>query len=228
VPVTLGTARGDLRQRLNETVANFYTDEWLNQMLNEGCRDLARKARSLLGRESIIVFAEQAEYRAPSDFLEHHRTEYLPDGSINVYPLRFRNYSEMDALWGVNQTIQQNYPEYITLWREPPRTQFVVFPVPSTAGVMRVQYFRISQTVTQDSQDLDVSEGFGEGAILYAQYKALFKTLDPRWKDIRNEYLEVLSDLEQNAAGYSDAMGSVSYGTPSAPVWQFGAFGAWE
>jgi hypothetical protein len=228
VPVTLGDARNDLRQRVNESVANFYSDSWLNQMLNEGCRDMARRTRCLMGQHSVQVFAQQPDYRAPSDYLEFHRAEYLPVGSINVYPLRFRNYSEMDSIWGVNQGIQQNYPEFITLWREPPRTSFVMFPVPSTAGVLRLQYFRISQTVTLDSQDLDTSESFGEAAILYALFKALFKALDPRWKDIRGEYENMIGDLEANAAGYTDAVGSVSYGAPTAPVWQFGAFGAWE
>ena len=199
----------------------------MNRWLNEGTRDMARKTRCLWEKTSIDVFAGAQQYAAPDNFLEHHRSEFLPEGSINVYPLDFRNYSEMDSIWGINQQIQQFYPNYITLWREPPNTFFVLFPVPSAAGTLRVQYFRNSKPATSDDQTLDVPEGFHDVAVLYALYTALFQSLDPRWAEVRQLYNEQLAELAATASGWTDSVGSFTMGMPSSPVWSWGGADLW-
>lgn len=225
MPITLLAARTDLRSRLNETGVALFTDADLNTWLNEGARDMARKTRCLWGKTSVPIYEGQGQYSAPGDFLEFHRAEYLPDSSINVYPLEFHNYSEMDSIWGINQHIQQFYCKYLTLWKEPPNTYFVLFPVPSAPGSMNVQYFRNPEAATADAMNLDVPEGWWDLAIVYGLYTALFKGFDPRWKDMRQLYNEQLQELAATASGWSDNLGQMSYGTPSNALWPFGGMG---
>jgi hypothetical protein len=228
MPVTLANAREDVRATLNETSQAFYLDSDLNSYLNEGCRDVSRKAMCLQQKRSINCLPGVQNYAAPTDSVAWHRAEYLPVGSINTYPLEKRLYDEMDSVWGVNQQIQQFYPAVWTTWSEPPNTYIVLFPVPSSAGTLNVYYYRMAQPATIDTATLDVPEGWWDLPILHAVWRALFKALDPRWKEMRQLYTDQLTELIGVAQGYSDATGQITYGRPSGPLWQFGGgLGEW-
>lgn len=224
MPITLGDARTDLRQRLNEQVSQFFQDSDLNFRLNEGCRDVARKAKCLLEKQTIACSAGVYEYVAPTNLMEFHAAEFLPSGSINTYTLDFRPYAEMAQVWGSQPTSERYYPNNITLWGEPPNTQFILFPVPSAAGTLNVYYFRTPTAAVADTDNLDVPEGWWDLPILHALWNSLFKAHDPRWKDARQAYTDDLQFMIARADdGYSDAPGRFSYGIPNMPAWPWGA-----
>lgn len=222
MPETLLAARTDLRTRLNEANPAFFTNTQLNSYLNEGCRELARRARCLQEKVTIPVYGGNQLYQGPTNIIAVHRAEYMPAGSVNTYPLDIKNYNEMDAIWGSNQNIQQWYPAYLTTWREPPNTNLVLYPVPSSAGTLVVFYARVATPAPTDSSNLDCPEGWWDLVILYALYKALFQTLDPRWKEVRDEFNQELMELIDAAQGYTDSTGSVSTPSGIGPLWQFG------
>lgn len=229
MPVTLGTARGDLRAQLNEVTPVFFADTDLNNWLNEGCRDVARKAKCLMAKSPITATAGIQSYAAPANLLECHRAEYLPNASTNTYVLEFRNYPEMDAIWGSNQTNQGYYPNFYTLWGEPPNTQLVLYPVPASSGTLNLYYFRTPTVAAADGSNLDTPEGWWDLAIMHAFWKALFKASDPRWKDQRQAYNEEIQFMIAQAdRGYSDATGRFSQGSPNMPAWPWGGVeGMW-
>lgn len=210
MPTTLGEAITDLRSRLNETIPNYYANSDLTNWLNEGCRDMARKCRCLWSQTSVSVTAGQQTFDAPENLVAIHRVEFNPTGSDQTYPLEFRNYNEMDALWGTWHTIQQYAPSIYTTWGEPPNMVITVYPLPSQDGSMNVFWFRTATYASEDDDNLDVPEGWGDAAIEYALFTCLYKALDPRWKDIKAHYEEKIVDLSAQAAQYSTAVGSIS------------------
>jgi hypothetical protein len=223
VPVTLSDARTQLRDLLDEASANFWTDAQLNTWINNGAQDIARKAKCLLEKQSIQVFNDVGTYAAPGNVVEFHRVEYLPAQSPNVYVLTFRNYSEMDSLWGINQQIQNYYPNYWTLWREPPNTQIILYPIPSTAGTLNVQYYRTATLAVNDTDTIDIPEGWDDVVVEFGMWKALLKKQDPRWSQIRQAYNDNLAAIMvATSAGYSDNVGSFTRGPVSGPIWPFG------
>lgn len=227
--VTLLNARTDLRSRLDELSAAFWSDAQLNTWLNQGATDLSRKGKSLQTKTAIPVVANTQQYVAPNDLLSTHRAEFLPTGSIMVYPLEIRLYAEMDSVWGITQNIESYYPTHITQWQEPPNTYFVLFPVPSSAGTLNVFYFRTAAAAANDNSNLDVPQGWEDLPVLFALYSALFKDRDPRWKEIRQLYQEEMAQMIAVAQGYTDATGQMSYGAAQSPLYQFGAmsYGGW-
>lgn len=226
MPIELSAARTDLQTRLNDTNAAYYSVESLNTWLNEGCRDAARRAKCLYDTFTINVNEGNQKYPAPVNMVEIHRVEFAPTGSINVYPLEFRNYSEMDSIWGIRQGITQYTAYYWTIWNSPPNTYIMLFPVPAVGGTLKVFFYRQATAAVNDSDYLDVLEGWWDVPILYAQYTALFKNSDPRWSQIRQLYLEQLDALAQVSSGFTDNVGNFSYPLPSWPSWPFGAMDA--
>ena len=226
MPQMLSDARNDLQSRLNDTTAAFYPVASLNTWLNEGCRDAARRTKSLYDSQIINVNAGYQYYPAPTSFVELHRLVFAPTNSISTYPVEYRNLSEMDSIWGIRQNIQQYTPYYWSLWQSPPNTQIILFPVPSVSGTMTIFFYRQAKAAVADSDYLDVVEGWWDVPILYAQYTALFKNGDPRWQQIRQLYMEQLDDLAQ-VSSFTDNVGNFSTGMANFPSWPFGSMDAW-
>jgi hypothetical protein len=225
MPELMSTALADVRSRLNESSANFYSDSDLIAWINEGCREVARKAMCLWDQTSILVYPGVQQYAAPSNILKLHYAEFAPNTSINTYPLEIRNYAEMGPIWGVQKGIQQYTPNYLTLWNSPPNLYVILFPIPSQSGLMNMYFYRNAIPATT-SQNLDVPEGWWELPILYCEYTALRKNVDPRWKDAKAIYEEKLQDMIA-ATGWHDAAGQMSYGMTNMPPFAFGGVDLW-
>lgn len=219
---TLALAREDLRSSLNEVTQAYFLDTDLNNWLNEGCRVIARKANALQEKSSINVQGGNPQYAGPTNIIRIHRAEYLPADSQNTYPLEIRLYSEMESIWGSNQLIEQYYPSFLTTWREPPNTNIVLFPVPSSVGVLQIFYYRMPNPATADGTALDCPTGWEDLAIQWALSKALFKAQDPRWSQMRQDFMANLADLADIAQSYTDAVGRMTPPSGIGPLWQFG------
>ncbi len=66
----LSTIRGDLRIRLVESTAQFYTDAELNTYINQGYREFARKTEFLERVKAYPLVANQYDYALPSNILK--------------------------------------------------------------------------------------------------------------------------------------------------------------
>ncbi len=220
---TLGDLRDDLRARLDETTARYWTDKELNRWINEGSQDIARRAECLPTAQQIAVAATVGTVTMPTDGFRLHRAEYSNDSGVTVYPLEFRDPNEMDEFW-IRRT-QQNYrPSFLVPQGYPPNWTATIYPVPSSAGTLTVYYYRTAIAANNDTDDIDLPAGWEDLTILYASYVALRKDSNPGWKDAKDEYTEKLGALIDTTQRYHDQGGFIVSGPSLQPGWLVGDF----
>ncbi len=206
--VSLGSLRTDVRQRLDETTQRFWSDQELNRWIEEGARDLARRAELLQDRFTIATTTGTQEYTMPTDLFRAHRAEWTPDG-VNIYPLEQRSVQEMDVVWGTQRLTQSSYPNYWSLWGFPPQLKVLLFPVPSQTGTLTIWYYRAPTQTSQDTDPVDVPTGWEDLIAQYCEYIALRKDADPRWKDAKELYEQNLGDMIDVTRRWVDATGLI-------------------
>ena len=228
---TLQDALTHLRDLIDEPTAVYWTDDQLTVYLNDGTRDVARKAEDIISfNTSVTAVAGTYLYALPSDTLRVHRVEFQPSGQTQVYPLQLTNYDDMDQIWGINQQIQSSYPSWVCIRGYPGGTQsgsvdsrlvMQVFPVPSTAGTFNLfvyrqpyQFLPPSTNPGELAKTVEVPGGWDDLPVWYAAYKAMVKNRDERWKELRQTYLEDLEYLIQVSRTWPDAAGRFSLGSP--------------
>lgn len=246
MPITLQDAIRRVRSNLTEPTPRFYTNTQLTDWINDGLRDIARRAEDLITYDQSIAIppytpvpgAAAPTYPLQTDILRIHRIEFVPTGSINqVYPLQASTQDEMDQIWG---TYQQNPSSYPTWWvtRGYPggtgRNQFLlqIYPVPSQAGTLNVFYYRlptrIGDPVTDPSQlliPLDLPEGWDDLPIDFATYKALMAQRDPEWQNRKAEYEEKIVQIIDMTRHAHDQASFMTYGlNPYAGLTDWGGF----
>lgn len=223
MPTTLATSLEDLRSRLNESSAAFYLDSDLTNWINEGCREVARKALCLWETASINVFSGVQQYSAPTNMVKIHLAEFAPSSSINTYTLELRNYAEMQSIWNVQRQISQYTAQYMALWNSPPNLYFVLWPIPSQGGILTVYYYRQATPVVNSTDTLDVPEGWQDLPVLYSEYIATRKAGDQKWKDAKAIYEEKLQDMI-STVGWHDAVGQMSFQSAQFPSFPYAGF----
>ena len=117
----LSTALTEIRDFLDEPMAQQWSDTQLTSYINLGQADVQRKSEALRQMVTLEVLENVQKYVAPSDILRIYRLEYIPSGSTQTYGLEFRGYNEMDAVWGTYQQYTGAFPSLYTLWCNPPR-----------------------------------------------------------------------------------------------------------
>lgn len=215
----LGDCRADLRDRLDETQARFWSDAQLNRWINEGAMDVSRRGECLPTSSVIAVVAGTRDYALPTNGFTLHRAEYTPDSGQTVYPLELRDINEMDEIWSTRQLTQQYAPAYLTLLGYPPNWQARLFPVPSQAGSLTVYLFRAASPAQSDTDDVDLPAGWEDLAILYASYVALRKDSNPQYQEAKTEYEEKLGTLIDTTRRFHDQGGYVVSATNFQPGW---------
>lgn len=193
--VSLATAVTEVRGRLDELTAKFWTDSQLKSWLNAGCRDIARSALCLEDIRAIPAIAGTRAYALPTNLLQIHRVEFQVATS-NIYTLQLRDIHEMDAVWGTNQLQGQAYPSYAAAWGFVPHAQLYVYPSPSQNGTINVWFYRVPTTATLDADILEVPEGWDDSLYLFCEYYALRKDADARWQEAKALYDETLAELK--------------------------------
>lgn len=234
MPVTLTDVLRRIRSRLNETTPQLWTDTELTDWVNDGCRDLARKAEDLMVYDtSLAVSANVAVYTLPqSDIIRINRAEYVPTGSTQTYPLVPSNQAEMDTIWGTNQGIQSAYPQWFVLTGYPGgvgtgalKIQF--YPVPSQAGTINLFYYKLpyrfldpNLNPAELTKNVEVVEGWEDLVIMYAEWNALRKSRDPRWQEAKQLYDQELDYLIDVTRYYHDNSRFVTTSTRAGvPNW---------
>jgi len=231
VTKTQATYQDELRDRLDEASAAFWTNKQIQRWLNQAVRDIARKTEWLRSRDSQSVVPGTQEYTTPLDAIRIHRAEYVRTGDNQVYPLEYRDWNAMDNVWWTQQTITSQTPAFWTMWGAVPNLSVALYPIPSTAGTLKLFYYKAPAELAVDDSDaavvLEVPEGWEDLVLQFAEYCALRKDSDPRWQEAKALYDENLADLYTTAIRFTDQAGQMVYdvGVGGLPGWLVGGEG---
>lgn len=240
MPVTLQDAIRRVRANVDEPVPRFYTDTEMTDWLNDGLRDVSRRAESLITFDTSITIspyvpipgASAPTYNLPDDVVRVQRIEFVPSGAINqTYPLTASTQQQMDQVWGTYQQNPASYPQFWVTRGYPGgsgRNNFAlqVYPVPSQGGTLQIYYYRqpirLADPVTVPSSyaaTLDIVEGWDDMVVDFATYKALQKARNPEWKDRKAEYEEKVSQIVDVTRQWTDQPSYMTFGTRFMPSW---------
>jgi hypothetical protein len=233
-------------------VARQFTDTEITDWINDGLRDVARRAEVLLTVDQTIqvpAFIPTTLSQIPlyslnlgslsaysdTDIVRINRIEFVPVNQTNqIYVLSASTQNEMDQIWGTYQQNTSTYPRWYVTRGYPGGTgrnafTLQVYPCPSQAGTLNIFYYRlpirISDPVADPSQyqiTLDIPEGWDDMVVEYAVVQGLKKERDPEWKDRKQEYEEKLADMVDVTRKFHDQQSYISYGTNQLPAWLVG------
>lgn len=223
MPVQQSDLLADVRSRLDESTARFWTDAELIRWINEGLRVVARRTETLEDAETTLQsIAGGAKYALPAACQRVHRVEFAPSSASIVYPMELKSYYEMDELWGTQQLISRSYPSYAVFWGAPPNIIMQVYPVPSQMGTFNIFYYRLPKALAGASDVADISEGWHDLVVLYCEYVALRKDRDDRWQDAKTLFEEGLNQMVDVSRRHHDQGGSfVNRGfTTMSDLWE--------
>lgn len=223
---TQGEVLADVRSRLDESTGRQWTDEELLRWINDGLRDVARRAEVLQSVEDISAVQSTQQYDMPERTIRVHRVEWRPEGSTQVYPLIYQDFHNMDSVWVASQETSIGYPLYYTMWGYPPSLKIVLYPTPSMNGVVKVYFYTLPTPLATDGSDadtdLDLPTGWEDLIALYCEYVAFRKDADPRWQESKSLYEESLGDLMDVTRRWTDQSGSIATETGLLPQWLYG------
>lgn len=228
---TLSNIRSNVRARLDETSARFWSDAQLNTWIGQAANNIAKRSETLLDMRTIPVITNGPKYPAPADTVRLHRIEFSPDNGQTLYPLEKRRHQEMDQLWGSRQATSYAYPNYYIPWGFPPSLTIQLYPVPSAAGLLNVYYYRLPHPIISTTTDPTVVECVGGWETLiesYVEYSALRKDADPRWQEAKSLYEEELGAMIDQTRDWTDQSGWMTYGTSVLPSWLVGSGGGYD
>lgn len=219
---TLLQVRTNLRSKLDETSARFWSDADLTQFINEGARDIVRRSETLQASTSINAVANTQEYTLPSDVIRIYRVEYSQDGNI-FYPLEYHDFANMDSIWWSQQKTSKGIPTWFTMWGFPPTLKLVLYPTPSssTTNAIGVRYYRLPLEATANGDNVEVPEGWHDLVEDYAEYVALRKDHDQRWQEAKQLYEAKMGDMISVTRRWTDQADAITVGTNMVPRWLY-------
>lgn len=239
--VTLGECRLALRDSLNEQHARAWTDNYLDRLIYEGCKDLARATEYLETTVDLDVTVAEQQPLLPSDIIRVYMIQWQDDGSDFWATLEYRDFNNSEAVSWLN-TSATGFPYMMTMWGAVPNLKALLYPAPASAGTLRVHYYRLPidpRTQTTDDDDdpvpilpdtvtLELPEGWDDTVRLYAEYQALRRDRDPRWQEAKALYDEELGKLYDLTRRHTDQSGQfIGRGFPSANAWLYQFDDAW-
>jgi hypothetical protein len=218
---TLATVRQIVRDRLDEDTPRRWTNAQLNRWINEGARDIARRAECLQAKNTVSVSAnaQTVSLSALTGLIKVNRVEWKGTGSSNVYALEYRDFNSMDAVWWDQQDNTTSTPRHYTLIGHPPSLTVQLYPIPSTSGTLRVLYWKLPAEASADSDTVEVPDGWWDVIADYAEYKALRKDSDARWREAFEIYKDNLAAIVDLTRRYTDQMDLITPETPFLSAW---------
>lgn len=223
---TQATYLTNIRNKLDETTTGQWSDAELRTWINEAARDVARRTESLQSFENITVVANTQEYTLDGNYLRVHRVEWKPTASSNVYPLEYRDFNSMDAVWWASQTTAKGYPSFYTMWGYPPTLKIVLYPTPSEAGVLKVFYYLTPTDLATDgtaaASTVPVPSGYEDLLEYYVEFVALRKDRDPRWQESRAIYMDSINEMIDQTRRWTDQADYIQTSGSHVPGWLWG------
>lgn len=203
MPVTLLEVRTQARSRLDEVTQRTWDNYELNTWINDGARDVARRAENIQQfTEGIPAYANMAKYVVPQDVIRIHRVEFKVGN--DRYVLTPSTYQEMDQYWGTQQMSQYSYPQWFVLWGSPPNLYMQLYPVPSQNGQLVLFYYRHPVKAVEDNDIVEIPEGWHDVLTLYCEYNAKRRDRDTTWQEAKQLYEETLASLIVATRQYHD------------------------
>ena len=223
---TQATYLTNIRNKLDETTSGQWSDAELRTWINEAARDIARRTESLQTYEEINVTANTQEYTVNDGCLRVHRVEWRPTASSNVYPLEYRDFNSMDAVWWASQTTSKGYPTFYTMWGYPPTLKIVLYPTPSEGGKLKVFFYQTASNLATDGSaagsTVQVPVGYEDLIESYVEHVALRKDRDPRWQEARAIYMDSLQEMIDQTRRWTDQGDFIQVGSSHIPGWLWG------
>ena len=218
---TLGDIRTLVRDRLDEATPRRWTNDQLNRWINEGARDVARRSECLHANGTVPVSSgvQQVSLATLTDIIRINRVEWKTTGESTIHSLEYRDFNNLDAVWWDQQAITRSKPSYFTLTGYPPALTAVLYPTPSSAGSLKVWYWKIPPNVTTDNATVQIPSGWEDTIADYAEYKALRKDADPRWKEAFEIYKDNLGAIVEMTRRYSDQNTVITPEVPHLASW---------
>ena len=191
---TLTNLLADLRSRLDETTATFWTDAELTRWLNEGAREVARRTECLQSTHQQNVTANTGDYTAPTNVIRIYRVEYWRSTN-DVTPLEYRDLASVP--WSFDRAQSSPRPLYYTLWGIPPTLTISLFPKPSetVTNGLRCWFYRMPTAMTTGANNVDLPDGWHELPVLYAEYVAMRKDRLPQWQEAKAAFDEKVQEM---------------------------------
>lgn len=226
----LSLVRSQLRERLDDMNVRRWSDRMLTTWINEGSRDVARRAECLQSVTDLAVAAntQTSSLASLTNLLRVHRVEWNRTGSNTWVALEPRDINNMDAVWWQSQTQTKSTPMYFTLKGTPPALSLILYPTDPTGGVARIWWWRLPTEVIADADTIDLPDGWYDIVIDYAEYRALRRDSDPRWKEAFEIYKDNLGSLIEQTRRFTDQNAMVTPEAPGLPAWLYDdAWGGW-
>lgn len=214
MPTLLSDAKTAIRERLYEPIAAQWTDVELVRWINEAIANVARDTEFYKQTFTVAAVIGQSEYTITWPYTRATRCEFLPTGSTYVYPMEFREFNNMDEVWGQYRGTSST-PRWFTIWGAPtvaaPSTRtFVAFPAPAMAGNFKVYAYGVPAVLvntTDDAKALQIPEGWADLIYDYVEFKALRRDRDPRWQEAKLQYDTNLARMKMIVESDSDQPG---------------------
>lgn len=193
--LTLAQMREDLRVHLDEITARYWQNDELDRAIYDAAKDIARRGEVLLDTHTIRTKAGQHVYDFPPDLLRIHRVEYQ-QSDTNSFVLEFLPPLQMDDYWVAGRTATQGTPSHFTVWGfSGDSQQLRIYPAPSDQANIVLWYYRLPRKPVNDGDPVEVPSGWEDLIPLYAEYVALRKDRDGRWREAFELYMERLDSL---------------------------------
>jgi hypothetical protein len=229
---TLNQLITEVRSRLDQIVGGPVPEQWsdaeITNWLNEGQRDVARRAEVLQANASIPTTVGVQQYDAPPDVIRIHRVEWSAGANQPIYPLEYRDFNSMDSVWWTSQAITQSRPVWWTAWGFPPNLKLVLYPKPASSGALKLFYYRMPVDMVSDTDNADVPTGWEDLLVLWAEHVALRKDADRRWVEAKQLYEERLNQMIEITRRWTDQADALqSYTGRLVPAWLHGGGDWW-
>lgn len=219
---TLLDLRTSLRDRLNEPSARFWSNAQLNNWLNEGQKDIARRLEVIQTQSTINVVANQNDYTLNLPIVRVYRIEYTDPNGI-IYPLEYRDFNAMDSVgYGWVDVSATGTPMFYTLWGVPPTLQLTLLPKPdlNVPNGLRLYYYSLPAVMVQDTDVVTLPAGWEDLIVDYAEYNALRRNKDARWMEAKQIYEHKLEEMRQLTRRWTDQNVSIEmYRGRHYPFW---------
>ena len=221
---TLAQAITQVRYLIDEPVAAFWSNLELTSYINEGCKDVARRAETKLVTKTITLpklTIPKQNFTLPATTYRMHRVEFYPltTATTLMYVLEYRGLMEMDQIWGINKEWPASYPLYYTMWKNPPNLKMITYPVSQTPGHFIIYYYQHIVTAVATTSEVDILSGYEDIVYDYAAYRALRKDNNPMWKTHQQIYESKLQALVDRTRNFQDQANWFSTGQQALPAW---------
>lgn len=219
---TLGEIRQLVRDRLDEDTPRTWSNSQLNRWINEGARDIARRTECLHRVSPAIPVAVNQQSVPLSilpNLLKINRVEWRDGGGTRVVALEYRDYNSMDAVWWDAKETTRSTPGFYTLTGNPPNLSVTVYPIPGSPGELTVYYWALPDAVSADGDTVGIPDGWQDLVADYAEYKALRKDADPRWREAFEIYKDNLVAMVELTRRYTDQSDVITPVRPHLAAW---------